>query len=84
MAKQLDRYIDSEGFSSVNQSTYRRLHSTETALLKIQNDIAPSMNSGKAVALTLLDLSVAFDIIDHDILFNCLRDWFWVDGTEVE
>ena len=31
--------------------------------------------------LTLLDLSVAFNTIDHNILFNCLRDWFGVDGT---
>ena len=81
MAKQLNSYIDSEGFSNVNQSTYRRLYSTETALLKIQNDIAAPMDSGKAVALTLLDLSAAFDIIDHNILFNCLRDWFGVGGT---
>ena len=80
VAKQLNNYIDSEGLSNVNQSAYRRLHSTETALLKIQNDIAASLDSGKAVALTLLDLSAAFDTIDHDILFNSLRDWFGVDG----
>ena len=61
VAKQLNNYIDSEGLSNVNQSAYRRLHSTESALLKIQNDIAASMDSGKAVALTLLDLSAAFD-----------------------
>ena len=81
VAKQLNNYIDSEGLSNVNQSAYRRLHSTETALLKIQNDIAALLDSGKAVALTLLDLSAAFDTIDHDILFNSLRDWFGVDGT---
>ena len=80
VAKQLNNYIDSEGLSNINQSTYRRRHSTESALLKIQNDIAASMDSGKAVALTLLDLS-AFNTIDHDILFNSLRDWFGVDGT---
>ena len=80
-AKQLNNYIDSKGLSNVNQSAYRRLHSTESALLKIQNDIAASLDSGKAVALTLLDLSAAFDTIDHDILFNSLRDWFGVDGT---
>ena len=57
VAKQLNNYIDSEGPSNVNQSAYRRLHSTESALLKIQNDIAASMDSGKAVARTLLDLS---------------------------
>ena len=79
--KKLNSYIDSEGFSNVNQSAYRRLHSTGTALLKIQNDIAASMDSGKAVALTLLDLSAAFDTVDHNILFNCLKEWFGVDGT---
>ena len=73
--------IDSEGLSNVNQSTYRRFHSTESALLKIQKDIAASMDSGKAVALTLLDLLAAFDTIDHDVLFNSLRDWFGVNGT---
>ena len=53
----------------------------ETALLKIQNDIAALMDSGKAVALTLLHLSEAFDTIDHFILFNCLSDSLGIDGT---
>ena len=74
VAKQLNSYLDSKGFSNVNQSTYRILHLTETALLKIQNDIAVSMDSGKAAALTMLDLSAAFHSIDHNILFNCLKD----------
>ena len=81
MANQLNSYINKEGLSNFNQSAYKRLHFTETALLKIQNDIAASMDSGKAVAFTLLDLSAAFDTIDHSILFNCLKDWFGVDGT---
>ena len=81
VANQLNSYINKEGLSNFNLSAYKRLHSTETALLKIQNDIAASMDSGKAVALKLLDLSAAFDTIDHNILFNCLSDWFGVDGT---
>ena len=60
---------------------YKSSHSTETALLKIQNDIALSVDSGKAVALTLLDLSAAFDTIDHSLLHDCLHDWFGRDGT---
>ena len=67
----LNSYINKEGLSNLNQS----------ALFKIQSDIAASMDSGKAVALTLFALSVAFDTIDHTILFNCLREWFGVDGT---
>ena len=60
---------------------YKSSHSTETALLKIQNDIALSVDSGKAVALTLLDLSAVLDTIDHSLLYDCLHDWFGLDGT---
>ena len=81
MANQLNSYINKEGLSNFNQSAYKRLHSTEIALLKIQNDVGASVDSGKAVALTFLDLSAAFDAIDHNILFNCLGDWFGLDGT---
>ena len=81
VAKQLNGFISHEGLLNVNQSAYKSSHSTETALLKIQNDIALSVDSGKAVALTLLDLSAAFDTIDHSLLYDCLHDWFGLDGT---
>ena len=80
VATQLNSYINKEAFSSVNLSAYRRLHSTETALLKIRNDIAASVDSSNAIALTLLDLSAAFNTIDHNILFDYLRDWFGIDA----
>jgi hypothetical protein len=53
------------GFCPVLQSAYRRYHSTETALLKVLNDILLSMNSQRATLLVLLDLSSAFDTMDH-------------------
>ena len=81
VAKQLNEFISHEGLLNVNQSAYKSFHSTETVLLKIQNDIAFSVNSGKAVALTLLDLSAAFHTIDHSLLYDCLHDWFGLDGT---
>ena len=62
------------------QSAYRKLHSTETALLQIQNDILMAMDKGKVTALTLLDLSAAFDTIDHVILLDRLQKWFGISG----
>ena len=63
------------------KSAYRAFQSTETALLKIQNDIATSMDKGTTVGLVLLDLSTAFDTIDQSILFDCLQHWYSIDGV---
>ena len=49
------------------------------ALLNLQNDIATSMDKGAAVGLVLLNLSAAFNTIDHSILFNCLQHWYSTD-----
>ena len=54
------------------QSAYRKNHSTETALLKIQNDILLSMDRQEVTLLVLIDLSAAFDTIDHAILLETL------------
>ena len=69
--------------SDINQSANRVFHSTETALLKIQKDITTSMDQGTAAGLVLLDLSTAYDTIDHSILFNYLQYWY-VIGVVLE
>ena len=68
------------------QSAYRKNHSTETALLKIKNDILLGMNSQEVTLLVLADLSPAFDTIEHSNLLSrlqtkagvagCVLDWF--------
>ena len=52
------------------QSAYRDNHSTETALIKVQNDILSALHAGSSAILLMLDLSAAFDTIDHDILLS--------------
>ena len=58
------------------QSTYHRFHSCETALLRVQNDIFVSLDAGRSPTLPLLDLSVAFDTIDLNILLHRFQYWF--------
>ena len=60
------------------QSAYRKHHSTESALLNIHNGILLNMAKGSVTALTLLDLSVAFDTIDHTIHLDRLNVYYGI------
>ena len=81
VAKQLVDHIHRHGLDNSYQSAHMSGHSTETALLSIKNDIHLSLSRGEATALVLLDLSAAFDTIDHSTLLTCLLDWFGVGGS---
>ena len=80
MASGLNSNINSSKLSNHYQSAYEKSHSTETALLKIHNDILSSMVNGKVTALTLPYLSDAFDTIDHTILLSRPNEWLEVNG----
>jgi hypothetical protein len=67
-AKQLVAHLESQSLFASVQSACRAAHSTETALLKVLNDLLTSVDNGDAVILALLDQSAAFDTIDHGIL----------------
>ena len=84
MVNQLNTHISSSNTSNQYQSAYRKFHSTDTALLKIRNDILSSMDTVKVTALTLFDLSAAFNTIDHTILLRRLDDWFVVTGKALD
>ena len=62
------------------QSAYRKFHSTETALLKLTNDIMENIDSGKITILTALDMSAAFDTLDHITLLHRLQHTFGLSG----
>jgi hypothetical protein len=81
VAVQMQSYMAANQLYPVLQSAYRHHHSMETALLKVKNDILMSMNNQHVTLLVLLDLSAAFDTVDHAILLECLRNDLGVSGT---
>ena len=56
------------------QSAYKKSHSIETALLRVQSDFRCALNNGDICALILLDLSAAFDTVDSEIMLRRLHD----------
>ena len=86
VAKQLVDHIHGHDLDNSYQSAYKSGNSTETALLSIKNYIhyIKILSWGEATALVLLDLSAAFDTIDHSTLLSCLQDWFGVGGSALK
>ena len=70
---QLTSYIANSDKIENLQSAYKQGHLTETAMLKVKTDILDAIDQRKVVCLVLLDLSVAFDTVDHNHLLNCLK-----------
>jgi hypothetical protein len=82
--RQLFQYLESNALLPVSQSAYRPRHSVETALIKVVNDLLLAMDRGNVTILTLLDLSSAFDTIDHDILLGRLFSLYGISGTALD
>ena len=72
-AKQLISYTESTGMMECNQSAYHKNHSTETCLLKLKTDIVDAINKKEVMCLVLLDLSAAFDSLEHSLILNRLK-----------
>jgi len=81
VAKRLTAHVNASNLFPVHQSAYRARHSTETALLSVHNDLVCSIDDGKVSVLVLLDLSSAFDTVDHEILLSLLTGRFCVRHT---
>ena len=75
--------LQENNLSNPFQSAYRAGHSTETILLCIVKDILSVLDNNISVLL-LLDLSAAFDTIDHQILLSCLNSVFGIQSTALQ
>ena len=81
VAVRLQVYLDSYQLTEPLQSAYKSFHSCETALVRVQNDILLAIDNRHCVMLLLLDLSAAFDTVDHEILLKRLNSKFTICGT---
>jgi len=80
----LQAHLDSSSLLPGWQSAYRRLHSTETVVTKVLNDLLVAVDRGQMSALCLLDLSPAFDAVDHDLLLQRLERQFGLCCTVLQ
>lgn len=76
--KQISEHIDTQNLHAELQSAYRKFHSCETATLKVVNDLKVDIAKGNINALLLLDMSAAFDTVDHGILTRRLVDSYGI------
>ena len=77
-------YLNNSNLLPTNQSAYLRHHSTETAVTKVYSDILGAADDDKLSLLILLDLSAAFDLVDHIILLKRLKSTYGFDGLTLE
>lgn len=77
---QIQNHVNDNDVDELLQSGYKRLHSTETALLKVQNNILSAIDDNKSVALLLLDMCSAFDTVDDELLLERLCKCFGFRG----
>ena len=76
IATRIRFHLESNDLLNRYQSAYRPMHST--ALLKVQNDLLRNLDDGKTTVLVLLDLSAAFDTLDHSEVISLLENWYGI------
>lgn len=81
---QLTDYLNYNKLFATYQSAYRAGHSTETALLKTYSDWVDAIDKGDYTLLCLLDMSAAFDTVDHIILLERLQKQYGLCGLALQ
>ena len=75
IAKRIRSQLQSNDLLNRYQSVYR------PALLKVQYDLLRNLDDGKTTVLVLLDLSAAFDQLDHSGVISLLENWIGISGN---
>ena len=70
IALEIRNHLNTYNFNQPPQSAYTENHRAEMAIVKMVNDMLRSLDKGPCVLLVMLDLSVAFDSVDHELLFH--------------
>ena len=78
MLLQIEEHLDLNMLNITYQSAYKKYHSCETALITFMHDILWNMEKGKIITSIAIDLSAAFDTLDHYILIQTLEQSFGV------
>ena len=73
--RRLQEFLDSNNLMPETQSAYRQYHRTETAVTKVYNDLLLAADQSDVSALCLLDLTAAFDTVDHDLMLRLERQF---------
>ena len=81
---QLKKHLSCNNLLEIFQSAYRQNHSTETAVLSVLDGLLGSADERLVSLVALLDLSAAFDTLDHPILLKRLETTFGVRGTVLD
>lgn len=81
---QLCDHMDLNNLNIPYQSGYKSAHSCETVLLNIVDRVLLNLDNGMCCILLLLDLSAAFDTVDHDELIDILENELGLSGTVLE
>ena len=82
--QQFNAHCERYGLIPDFQSAYRKGYSTETSLMKLCNDLLWSMERQEVTMVVLLDLSAAFDTVDHDLLLTIFQNRFGITGTALQ
>lgn len=81
---QLQSFLDDFSIHEKFQSGFKPRHSTETALLRVYNDLLLAVDSGNSAVLVLLDLTAAFDTVNHSILLSRLKQSVGITGIALK